>query len=114
VRLRQFKTGVLVVQASDRTDEKTIKTLLAWLSDLHVFPPDKDLSWDWQVLGRGITAQDAAERFGWSIGVAEEELEMAEEKGALCREESIEGLKFWENWIDDTQAPNGRRLYNVI
>lgn len=105
VRLRQFKSGVLVVQSSDRTDEKTIKTLLAWLHDLHTFPPEKDLAWDWEVFGRGITAQDAAERFGWSIGVAEEELEMAEEKGALCREEGIEGLKFWENWIDDTQAP---------
>jgi ESCRT-II complex subunit VPS36 len=101
VRLRQFKSGVLVVQGSDRTDEKTIKTLLAWLQDLHSFPPDKDVAWDWQFFGRGVTAQDAAERFGWSIGVAEEELEMAEEKGALCREESIEGLKFWENWITD-------------
>ncbi|KAH7417776.1 vacuolar protein sorting protein-like protein [Cadophora sp. MPI-SDFR-AT-0126] len=107
VRLRQFKSGVLVVQSSDRTDEKTIKTLLAWLNDLHVFPPDKDLPWDWQVFGRGVTAQDAAERFGWSIGVAEEELEMAEEKGALCREEGIEGLKFWENWIDEDQFPRG-------
>ncbi|KAJ5050327.1 uncharacterized protein L3040_002210 [Drepanopeziza brunnea f. sp. 'multigermtubi'] len=106
VRLREFKSGVLVVQGSDRTDEKTIKTLLAWLNDLHVFPPDREVEWDWQVFGRGVTAQDAAERFGWSIGVAEEELEMAEEKGALCREEGIEGLKFWENWIDDTQAPD--------
>jgi ESCRT-II complex subunit VPS36 len=105
VRLRQFRSGVLVVQGSDRTDEKTIKALLIWLSDLHSFPPDKELVWDWQVFGRGVTAQNAAERFGWSIGVAEEELEMAEEKGALCREESIEGLKFWENWIDDSQAP---------
>ena len=33
------------------------------------------------------------------MGVASEELEMAEEKGALCREEGIEGLRFWENWI---------------
>lgn len=107
VRLRQFRSGVLVVQGSDRTDEKTIKALLIWLSDLHSFPPDKELAWDWQTFGRGVTAQDAAERFGWSIGVAEEELEMAEERGALCREESIEGLKFWENWIDDSQAPNG-------
>ena len=114
VGLRQFKSGVLVVQASDRTDEKTIKTLLSWLSDLHVFPPDKDLAWDWQVFGRGVTAQDAAERFGWSIGVAEEELEMAEEKGALCREESIEGRKFWENWIDEKYAPAASRLYNAI
>jgi ESCRT-II complex subunit VPS36 len=114
VRLRQFKSGVLVVQASDRTDEKTIKALLFWLSDLHLFPPDKEPLWDWQVFGRGVTAQDAAERFGWSIGVAEEELEMAEEKGALCREESIEGLKFWENWIDQNQAPSAGQPYNVI
>jgi ESCRT-II complex subunit VPS36 len=99
VRLRQFKSGVLVVQASDRTDEKTIKSLLSWLEDLHSFPPDKDLPWDWREFGRGVTALDAAERFGWSIGVATEELEMAEEKGALCREEGVEGLKFWENWI---------------
>jgi ESCRT-II complex subunit VPS36 len=101
VRLRKFKSGVLVVQGSDRTDDKTISTLLAWLQDLHSFPPEKKVAWDWQLFGRGITAQDAAERFGWSIGVAEEELEMAEEKGVLCREESIEGLKFWENWIVD-------------
>ncbi|KAK2623530.1 hypothetical protein QTJ16_007084 [Diplocarpon rosae] len=106
VRLRQFKSGVLVVQGSDRTDEKTIQTLLAWLNDLHVFPPDKELDWEWQVFGRGVTAQDAAQRFGWSIGVAEEELEMAEERGALCREEGIEGLKFWENWINDEQSPD--------
>lgn len=106
VRLRQFRSGVLVVQGSDRTDEKTIKTLLAWLNDSHVFPPEREVGWEWQVFGRGVTAQDAAERFGWSIGVAEEELEMAEEKGALCREEGIEGLRFWENWINDAQAPD--------
>ncbi|KAL3427315.1 EAP30/Vps36 family protein [Phlyctema vagabunda] len=99
VRLRQFKSGVLVVQGSDRTDEKTIKALLAWLKDLHSFPPDAEVAWDWEVFGRGVTAQDTAERFGWSLGVAEEELEMAEERGVLCREESIEGLKYWENWI---------------
>ncbi|TVY52458.1 Vacuolar protein-sorting-associated protein 36 [Lachnellula cervina] len=114
VRLREFKSGVLVVQASDRTDEKTIKTLLFWLSDLHSLPPDRELSWDWQLFGRGVTAQDAAENFGWSIGVAEEELEMAEERGALCREESIEGLKYWENWIDDSQSPSQSQSYNVI
>jgi ESCRT-II complex subunit VPS36 len=113
VRLRKFKSGVLVVQGSDRTDEKTIKALLLWLGNLHSFPPDKELSWDWQMFGRGITAQDAAERFGWSIGVAEEELEMAEERGALCREESIEGLKYWENWIDERQAPVGILPYNI-
>lgn len=104
VRLRQFKSGVLVVQASDRTDEKTIKSLQKWLQSLHCVPPDKEVPWDWKQFGRGVTAQDTAEHFGWSIGVATEELEMAEEKGALCREESIEGLKFWENWIGASTA----------
>ncbi|KAK3352692.1 EAP30/Vps36 family-domain-containing protein [Lasiosphaeria hispida] len=100
VRLRTFKSGVMVVQGRDRTDETTIKALLGWLRDLHEFPPDREVAWDWREFGRGVTARDAAERFGWSIGVAEEELEMAEEKGVLCREEGIEGLRFWENFID--------------
>ena len=100
VRLRTFRSGVKVVQGRDRTDETTIKALLAWLRDLHEFPPEREVAWDWHRFGRGVTARDVAERCGWSIGVAEEELEMAEERGVLCREEGIEGLKFWENFID--------------
>jgi ESCRT-II complex subunit VPS36 len=108
VRLRTFKSGVMVVQSRDRTDQTTIKALLGWLQDLHSFPPDREVPWDWQKFGRGVTAQDAAERFGWSIGVAEEELEMAEERGVLCREEGIEGLKFWENFIDTGEGKSYR------
>ncbi|KAH0490974.1 hypothetical protein TgHK011_002420 [Trichoderma gracile] len=99
VRLRTFRSGVMVVQARDRTDEATVKSILAWLQDLHEFPPDREVAWDWREFGRGVTAQEAAERFGWSLGVAEEELLMAEEQGALCREEGLEGLKFWKNYI---------------
>lgn len=109
VRLRTFKSGVMVVQSRDRTDETTIKALLAWLRDLHESPPDRDVPWDWQMFGRGVTAHDTAERFGWSIGVAEEELEMAEERGVLCREEGLEGLKFWENFIDTGEERHRRR-----
>ncbi|OHF00519.1 EAP30/Vps36 family protein [Colletotrichum orchidophilum] len=109
VRLRKFKSGVLVVQSSDRTDETTIKALMSWLDDLHEFPPEKELAWNWRQFGRGVTARDAAERFGWSIGVAEEELEMAEEKGVLCREDGIEGLKFWKNYIDVGDVKHRRR-----
>jgi ESCRT-II complex subunit VPS36 len=99
VRLRQFKSGLLVVQGRDRTDEKTIKSLLAWLKELHDEPPATDVSWDWHMYGRGVTAQEAAERFSWSVGVATEELEMAEENGALCREQGLDGTRFWENWL---------------
>ncbi|KAL5601090.1 hypothetical protein BROUX41_005917 [Berkeleyomyces rouxiae] len=104
VRLRTFKSGVLVVQGKDRTDDSIIRALLEWLEDLHQFPPDKEVCWDWHEFGRGITAQNAAERFGWSMGVAEEELDMAEQKGVLCREESIEGLKYWKNHIGSLQV----------
>ncbi|KAI0515325.1 EAP30/Vps36 family-domain-containing protein [Xylaria bambusicola] len=121
VRLRTFKSGVMVVQSRDRTDEITIKTILAWLRDLHEIPPDRDVPWDWQVFGRGVTAHDTADRFGWSIGVAEEELEMAEERGALCREESLEGVKFWENFIDtgehrhrSRQATDADKILEVL
>ncbi|CAF3527944.1 hypothetical protein SNK03_011202 [Fusarium graminearum] len=100
VRLRTFRSGVMVVQSRERTDGTTVRAILAWLKDLHEFPPDRDVLWDWQEFGRGVTAQEAAERFGWSLGVAEEELLMAEERGELCREEGLEGLKFWVNYIN--------------
>lgn len=99
VRLRRFKSGLLVVQGRDRTDEKTIASLRAWLKELHFDIPKDEVTWDWTRFGRGVTAQETAQRFGWSVGVASEELEMAEEKGALCREQGFDGLKFWENWL---------------
>lgn len=99
IRLRKFKSGVLVVQGSDRTDEKTIAGLLEWLRRLRNEPPPFEVGWDWQTYGRGVTAQEVAEQFQWSVGVATEELEMAEEKGALCREQGTDGLKFWENMM---------------
>lgn len=106
VRLRQFRNGLLVVQQADRTDDKTIAQLLSWLHELHTSAPTSEVRWDQEALGRGITAQEAAQRFRWSVGVASEELEMAEEKGALCREEGIEGLRFWENWIVHDESDN--------
>lgn len=114
IRLRQFRSGLLVVQSSDRSDEKTTKSIVEWLQELRMMGAGasglgdegvrgcgigKEPAWDFSLFGRGVTAQEVAERFGWSIGVAAEELEMAEERGALCREEGIEGLRFWQNWI---------------
>lgn len=99
VRLRQFKSGLLVVQGRDRTDEKTIASLLSWLKGLHHETPPAEVPWDWRLYGKGVTVQETAERFSWSVGVATEELEMAEEAGALCREQGLDGIRFWENWL---------------
>lgn len=99
VKLRRFRSGLLAVQRRDASDEKTIKQLKDWLQSLRTLQPEQQPPWDWAVYGFGATAQQAAARFGWSLGVATEELELAEEKGALCREEGIEGLKFWLNFL---------------
>lgn len=102
VRLRRFKSGLLVVQRREWNDDKIINQLKVWFQEMHILPPAKEEVIDWRLFGRGVTAQEAAQRFGWSVGVASEELEMAEEKGVLCREEGIEGLKFWENHLMNT------------
>ncbi|CAK1364014.1 Vacuolar protein-sorting-associated protein 36 [Cercospora beticola] len=97
VRLRRFKSGLLVVQERSRSDEKTIATILAWLREQAVLDPpthDKILETSF---GKGVTAHETAERFGWSVGVATEELEMAEETGTLCRDQCLDGTRFWEN-----------------
>ncbi|KAI1977897.1 Vacuolar protein-sorting-associated protein 36 [Ophidiomyces ophidiicola] len=99
VRLRRFQSGLLVVQPHDWTDERCIRLLETWLDELHTQSPTSEILWDWTAYGRGVTAQEAAARFGWSVGVASEELEMAEERGILCREEGIEGIRFWRNHI---------------
>ena len=99
VRLRQFKSGLMVVQRHDWTDKNTIQQLQAWMEELRRIPPAEPVPWDWRMFGRSVTAWEAAGRFKWSVGVAAEELEMAEDNGVLCREEGIEGLRFWINKI---------------
>ena len=97
VRLREFRNGLLVVQRHDWTDDKIVAQLRTWLQSLDLSATD--IEGDTNSFGRGATALEAAARFGWSIGVAIEELEMAEERGALVREEGVEGIKFWENYF---------------
>jgi ESCRT-II complex subunit VPS36 len=91
IRLRRFRSGLLVVQERSRTDEKTIASILNWLRDGTTSSAENGH------FGRGATALEVAESFGWSIGVAIEELEMAEESGAVCRDQTLDGTRFWEN-----------------
>jgi len=99
IRLRRFKSGLLVVQDKNRTDEKTMEGILAWMKTLHIESPTEPATWDWQRFGRGVTVQEAAVHFGWSMGIATEEMEMAEEKGIICREHGFDGVRYWENWL---------------
>ncbi|KAF3188601.1 hypothetical protein TWF788_000350 [Orbilia oligospora] len=95
VRLRQFKSGLLVIQERNKTDEKVAKSVVAWLeelSDLETRDTIADNKW-----GKSVLAKDAAEKFGWSIAVAIEELEMVEERGELVRDTSFEGVRWWKS-----------------
>lgn len=93
VRTRIFRSGLVVVQDVGRRDEETVRRIVEWVG--------------WE---RGVTAGEAAERFGWSLGVASEEMEMAEDRGALCREASIEGVRFWRNRFLETEPVVVARL----
>jgi ESCRT-II complex subunit VPS36 len=86
IRLRKFKSGLLVVQEAYRTPQVVIRQVVEWMSQLE--------SWKAEI---GVSAQDASTKFGWSLAVANEELEMAEEYGALCRDEQLSGMRFFEN-----------------
>lgn len=107
VQARVFRgSGLRVVRGAEWSDERVVKSLLRWLAELRTsagameaggavgVEGEGGVNW-----GRGVTALEAAERFGWSVGVASEEMGMAEEKGALCREMGLEGVRFWENWF---------------
>lgn len=83
IRLRTFRSGVVVVQDRGRSDTTTRQMVGSWVKDRTL----------------GVTALDAAERFGWSVSVAAEELEMVEEYGDLARDSGVEGLKFYDNHI---------------
>ncbi len=97
IRLRRFKSGLLVVQEKSRTDEKTIASLLSWLREAKKEATSEEFTE--LSFGKGVTAQETAERFGWSVGVATEELDMAEDTGALCRDQCLHGIRFWENYF---------------
>lgn len=98
IRLRKFRSGLLVVQEARMTDDITIKKILEWMRSLAVgFDDDGNIDMRMVRWGYSVTPLEAAERFGWSVGVASEELEMAEERGCLCREVGTEGVRFWEN-----------------
>lgn len=85
VRERCFGTGVRVVQERGLGDEEVGRKVCDWVG--------------WE---RGVTIREAAEHWGWSLGVASEELEMIEGKGKLCREVSVGGVKWWRNRFLDS------------
>jgi ESCRT-II complex subunit VPS36 len=91
LRLRVFDSGVKVLQAESYNEEKMGQRILDLLR-----APDFTAS--------GIQASDLALRLNISLVVAKEQLLIAEGRGALCRDESAEGLFFFANLFETRWA----------
>lgn len=85
VKMRRYKNGFLVVQEAFRTDDALTKQLVAWIKTV-----DGDNT-------KGVSTLGVCSKFKWSVGVAEEELQYAEEIGLLCRDEHVTGLRYFFN-----------------
>lgn len=89
IQLRKFKTsGVMVLQEKYLSKSVIVRQILEWLNGLA----------EWQK-ECGVSVQDVSSKFLWSPVVAIEEMEMAEEMGAICRDETMSGLRFFSNEI---------------
>ncbi|KAG0025810.1 hypothetical protein BGZ81_006822 [Podila clonocystis] len=84
LRLRKFDSGLLVIQTMARySDDEVSETISARIRRL---PP-----------GAGLSALELASAIQISVALAHEQLLMTEARGLICRDESVEGLKFFDN-----------------
>ncbi|KAJ3051259.1 hypothetical protein HK097_007758, partial [Rhizophlyctis rosea] len=82
-RLRRFDSGLLVVQSESESDENVCRRV-------------------WEVVKKregGVTKVEVARAVGVGVVLAGEWLLMAEKKGLICRDDTVEGLRFWDNLI---------------
>ena len=80
VRLRKFHSGVLVVELATLSDDELVQEL-ALLACEQGF----------------LTASRLAARNHISAVLAAEQLLLAEARGLLCRDDAVEGLRFYQN-----------------
>lgn len=80
IRLREFDSGVKVLQLQSHSDANVVKNTAVALED-----------------HGSLTAEELAQAIGISVLLAKERLLTAEKHGKACRDESIEGLRFYPN-----------------
>ena len=78
--LRRFESGVAVIQLLEVNDEKVIEETVQLL-----------------VKYESLTAEELSRHLGVSVTLSRERLLLCEQKGKLCRDENVEGLKFYIN-----------------
>lgn len=99
VSLRKFRSGLTVVQEAYKTPDVIIRSMRRWMAqrgaEFRKLRGDDNRILPFE--GTGVTAADVSDKFKWSVMIATEELEMAEERGVLCRDEQVSGTVFYEN-----------------
>ncbi|MFT7818506.1 vacuolar protein-sorting-associated protein 36 [Arapaima gigas] len=80
LRLRVFDSGVMVVQLQSHSEEEMITSAVDNVSDKG-----------------SLTSEEFAKLLGLSVLLAKERLLLAEKMGHLCRDDSVEGLRFYPN-----------------
>ncbi|ORY50038.1 Vps36-domain-containing protein [Rhizoclosmatium globosum] len=87
-RVRKFDSGLTVVHSSAFGDDAIATRVVAIVQEQAGMG-----GWG----GGGITALDVAAREGVSIVLAKELLLITEKYGLVCRDDSVEGLRFYDN-----------------
>lgn len=67
-KMRQFKSGLIVVQEVAKADGIAVTMLVEWVATAQRKPYEED---------DGVTPQDVSQHFGWNVGVCVEELEVS-------------------------------------
>ncbi|KAL8599480.1 Vacuolar protein-sorting-associated protein 36 [Nucella lapillus] len=80
IRLRTFDSGVAVLQSQSQNEEEIINTTTALVQERS-----------------SLTAEELSQLVGVSVLLARERLLMTEKFGGVCRDEHIEGLRFFPN-----------------
>uniref|UniRef100_A0A674GA60 Vacuolar protein-sorting-associated protein 36 n=1 Tax=Taeniopygia guttata TaxID=59729 RepID=A0A674GA60_TAEGU len=80
LRLRIFDSGVMVIELQSHNEEEMVAAALETVSEKG-----------------SLTADEFAKLVGMSVLLAKERLLLAEKMGHLCRDDSVEGLRFYPN-----------------
>lgn len=89
--LRRFASGVLVIQADTHSDAAISERLVKAAEEAG----DGDGGW-----GQGLVATQVARDLRVSVTLAVEHLRTAEMAELLCRDDSVEGTRFYSNPFD--------------
>ncbi|KAI9018247.1 EAP30/Vps36 family-domain-containing protein [Hyaloraphidium curvatum] len=95
LRLRTFpKSGLVVVESEDVSEERISERVWSLASSK----------------AKGLTAFGVAGTLGTSVALAGEWLLMTEARGLICRDETVEGLRFHDNLIKFFEMPQDYRV----